>query len=242
MLERYGDTHFLYHALSPFLNFHRPCLFPTEIISPSGRVKRRYRQQDVTTPYEHFKALPTAHLSLKPGLTIETLDQYANSTTVLEASRTMQRARNKLLRIISHTTPLALVTAPASPRSYCRLRLQVGLLGVTVLGCSDSRERDWLLPDQGEVSPEVALVDSTWIAVPIREYGTLSGELTFGLPYALAILPDGALVVADAGDCTLKVIDRPSGQLANQWGRCGDGPGEFRFVRALSVHGDSLFA
>ena len=46
---------------------------------------------------------------------------------------------------------------------------------------------------------------------------------------------------ADAGDCTLKVIDRPSGQLAEQWGGCGDGPGEFRFVRALSVHGDSLF-
>lgn len=124
---------------------------------------------------------------------------------------------------------------------WSRRLLPAGLLWVTALGCSDSIERDWLLPTAGEIYPEAAVVDSTWIALPIREYGTLSGALAFGLPYALGVLPDGELVVADAGDCSLKVIDRPSGQLLDQWGRCGDGPGEFRLLRALSVQGDSLF-
>ena len=109
------------------------------------------------------------------------------------------------------------------------------------LGCADSPDDDWLLPGLSRVRPEAMVVDSTWVAVPIREYGTLDGELEFGLPYAVATLPDGALVVADASDCTLTVIDRPSGRLRDRWGGCGDGPGEFRFVRALSAHGDSLF-
>ena len=36
------------HALVPqvnaFLNFHRPCLFPTDVTGATGRVKKRYRQ------------------------------------------------------------------------------------------------------------------------------------------------------------------------------------------------------
>ncbi len=35
------DT-FLRDSLSPFLNFHRPCLFAVEVVGANGRVKRRY--------------------------------------------------------------------------------------------------------------------------------------------------------------------------------------------------------
>ena len=38
-------------VLSPFLNYHRPCLFPTEHIDAQGRVQERYRDADVMTPY-----------------------------------------------------------------------------------------------------------------------------------------------------------------------------------------------
>ena len=44
--------------LSPFLNFHRPCLFPTETVNAKGRVRKRYRDADTKTPYEKFKSLP----------------------------------------------------------------------------------------------------------------------------------------------------------------------------------------
>ena len=119
---------------------------------------------------------------------------------------------------------------------------RVALLSIAALGCGDGPPvREWHLPELSRVAPEVAVPDSTWNAIPIREYGTLDGELAFGMPYSVATLPDGALVVADAADCTLIVIDRPSARLRHRWGGCGEGPGEFRFIRTLTIHGDSLF-
>ena len=65
-------------VLSPFLNFHRPCLFPTEVVDEKGRrTRRRYRDQDVATPYERFKSLPDAARWLRPGVTFERLDETA---------------------------------------------------------------------------------------------------------------------------------------------------------------------
>ena len=95
---------FLHDHLCPFLNFHRPCLFPTEVTSPTGRVKRRYRQQDVTTPYERFKALPGAEAFLRPGVTLGALDQLAAATTDLDAAQAVQRARDELFRAIGQAS------------------------------------------------------------------------------------------------------------------------------------------
>ena len=95
---------FLDHALGPFLNFHRPCLFPTEVAGPNGRIKRRYRQQDVATPYEKFKSLPRAERFLRPGVTFETLDQLAAAASDLDAAKTVQRARDDLLRLVGQAT------------------------------------------------------------------------------------------------------------------------------------------
>ena len=91
---------FLRNHLCPFLNFHHPCLFPTEVVSPTGHVKRRYRQEDVTTPYERFKALPDAETFLRPGVTLDALDQLAAATTRLAAAHAAQRARDKLFRAV----------------------------------------------------------------------------------------------------------------------------------------------
>ena len=41
---------FTQRALSPFLNYHRPCLFPTDTLDDKGRVTKRYRDRDVMTP------------------------------------------------------------------------------------------------------------------------------------------------------------------------------------------------
>ena len=95
---------FLDDALAPFLNFHRPCLFPTEVAGPNGRIKRRYRQQDVATPYEKFKSLPGPERFLRPGVTFETLDQLATAASDLDAAKTVQRARDDLLRLVGQAT------------------------------------------------------------------------------------------------------------------------------------------
>ncbi len=47
-------------VLTPFLNFHRPCLFPTEVTDKKGRIRKRYRYQDTMTPFEKLKSLPDA--------------------------------------------------------------------------------------------------------------------------------------------------------------------------------------
>ena len=91
---------FLHDHLCPLLNFHRPCLFPTEVISSSGRIRRRYRQQDVATPYQKFKSLPAAETFLRPGVTLDSLDQCAAATTHLAAAQAAQRARAQLFRAV----------------------------------------------------------------------------------------------------------------------------------------------
>ena len=55
--------------LSPYLNFHRPCFFPSEEVDAKGRVRKRYRDADIMTPYEKLKSLPNAAACLKPGTT-----------------------------------------------------------------------------------------------------------------------------------------------------------------------------
>ena len=91
---------FLQGSLCPLLNFHRPCLFPTEVTSASGRVRKTYRQEDVATPYERFKAMPGAEDFLRPGVSLEALDQLAAATTHLDAAQAVQRARDELFRAV----------------------------------------------------------------------------------------------------------------------------------------------
>jgi hypothetical protein len=91
---------FLRDSLCPLLNFHRPCLFPTEVTSDSGRVTKTYRQDDVATPYQHFRSLPGAEGLLRPGVTFEALDRIASATTGLNAAKAVQRARDALFRAI----------------------------------------------------------------------------------------------------------------------------------------------
>ena len=87
-------------ALSPFLNFHRPCLFPVEVEVGKGRTKRRYRDADVATPYERLRSLPDAEGWLRPGVTFGQLDATAMAETDLEAAKAVGAARDALFRRI----------------------------------------------------------------------------------------------------------------------------------------------
>ena len=84
-------------------------------------------------------------------------------------------------------------------------------------------------------------MDSAWTLRLLREYGSLDGPVMFVIPWAVTVLTDGSLVVADLADCEISVIERPGGRLRTRIGRCGDGPGEFRIVRTVASAGDSVF-
>lgn len=137
---------------------------------------------------------------------------------------------------------MAKMRSPVRRFSRASLPIALSSLGLALLhGCSEHTPEPWHMPGLSHVAAEPATPDSTWVAVPIREYGSLDGELSFARPNAIATLPDGALVVSDVFTCTLSIIERPGGTLRERWGGCGDGPGEFRFVRAMAAEGDSIF-
>ena len=87
--------------LSPFLNFHRPCLFPTEEIDDTGRVRKRYRDADVMTPYEKLNSIEDADQCLAPGITFEALDAAAHALSDLQAAEALNRARADLFLSIN---------------------------------------------------------------------------------------------------------------------------------------------
>ncbi len=87
-------------VLSPYLNYHRPCLFPSETVDAKGRVRKRYRQQDVMTPYEKLKSLPQAESYLRPGISFVMLDAEANALSDMAAARRLNEARDALFRQI----------------------------------------------------------------------------------------------------------------------------------------------
>jgi transposase InsO family protein len=86
--------------LNPFLNFHRPCLFATEVPDPKkpGRIKRVYRADDVMTPLDKLASVPETHQYLREGITLEHLYQLARALTDVQAAEELNEARAALFR------------------------------------------------------------------------------------------------------------------------------------------------
>ena len=94
---------FTIEVLSPYLNFHRPCHFPTEYTDIKGRIRKRYRYQDMMTPFEKFRSLADAKNYLKQGTTLKKLDAIAAKCSDNEAARHLNEARAKLFQLINKT-------------------------------------------------------------------------------------------------------------------------------------------
>jgi len=85
---------------NPYLNFHRPCLFPIPEIDTQGKLKKRYPYEAMATPYEKLKSLPDAGSSLKPGVSFAQLDAIALTISDNEAAKQMNEAKRKLFNTI----------------------------------------------------------------------------------------------------------------------------------------------
>lgn len=92
---------FAQNVLSPYLNFHRPCFFPTEQADAKGRIRKRYRYEQMMTPYDKLRSLPDAGQYLKPGITFQALDAVALSISDNDAARRLNQARDQLFLSIS---------------------------------------------------------------------------------------------------------------------------------------------
>jgi len=94
---------FTVEVLSPYLNFHRPCHFPTEYTDKKGRIRKRYRYQNMMTPYEKLRSLPEAESHLKPETTLQKLDAIAAGCSDNDAAQRLNEARTKLFQSINKT-------------------------------------------------------------------------------------------------------------------------------------------
>lgn len=86
--------------LNPYVNFHRPCYFASEEVDAKGKIRKRYPQALIMTPFDKLKTLPPPLINLKPGITLETLDQQANQMTDNQAAKALTDARSKLFQSI----------------------------------------------------------------------------------------------------------------------------------------------
>lgn len=97
---------FCVEYLNPYLNFHRPCLFATEVpdANKPGRIKRVYRPRDAMTPLDKLTSVPEAAKYLRAGVTLEELGQLACALSDVQAAQELGQARAALFRRVPART------------------------------------------------------------------------------------------------------------------------------------------
>ena len=86
------------HQVYRYVNFHRPCYFPTIVTNDKGKEKRKYRYEDMMTPFEKLLSLPRPSQYLKPAVTLKKLTALASEMTDNEADEQMNTARDELFK------------------------------------------------------------------------------------------------------------------------------------------------
>ena len=90
--------------LNPYLNFHRPCFFPETRIDDKGKQRKIYRYENMMTPYDKLKSLPSAKDYLKLGVSFEILGKVAHQISDNQAADQLQKARRELFKTIHGRT------------------------------------------------------------------------------------------------------------------------------------------
>ena len=87
-------------ALNPYVNYHRPCLYPTTITDNKGKIKKKYYYKDMMTPYEKLKSITHSASYLKDNITFKKLDDIARTMTDNQAAEYLQQQRKLLFKQI----------------------------------------------------------------------------------------------------------------------------------------------
>ena len=66
-----------------------------------GKERKKYRYEEMQTPYEKLKSLPKASQYLKPNVTFEQLDAIVSGISDNEAAAALNKARQRLFQAIS---------------------------------------------------------------------------------------------------------------------------------------------
>ena len=83
---------------NPYLNFHRPCGFPTITTDEKGKRHKVYTHYQ--TPYDAFKGITRARKFLKPNISFDTLDTIAMKYSDNEWATIVREEERKLFEKI----------------------------------------------------------------------------------------------------------------------------------------------
>lgn len=89
---------FYFGCFNEYLNYHRPCGYPTEVEDgkKKGKIKKIYRLKDYQTPYQRFKGLKNAKSYLREGATLEMLEGISKRYDDNQMAQIVQKERDKL--------------------------------------------------------------------------------------------------------------------------------------------------
>lgn len=91
---------FMITTFNPYLNFHKPCAFPTNTIDKKGKEKKTYKKENYMTPFEKLLTLPDFEKYLKPGVTVEQLKKIAHCMSDNDYASIVQEEKQKLFNKI----------------------------------------------------------------------------------------------------------------------------------------------
>ncbi|HMS17763.1 MAG TPA: integrase, partial [Planctomycetota bacterium] len=93
--------------LNPYLNFHRPGLFPESVTDAQGKTRKRYPLDRVMTPFEKLKSIPAMVSFLKPSITLDSLEIESKRLSDNEAAQQLQQAKQQLFLSIHNRSKVA---------------------------------------------------------------------------------------------------------------------------------------
>lgn len=93
--------------LNPYVNFHRPCYFAVDDVDAKGKIRKRYPHDLIMTPFDKLKTLSPQTFTLRPGITLESLERQATQMTDNQAAKALTDARSKLFRSIHRRSKAA---------------------------------------------------------------------------------------------------------------------------------------
>ena len=87
-------------VLNVYVNYHRPCYFPTVLVDEKGKQRKKYKLRDMMTPYDKLKLIEGAQQYLKPGVTFKMLDDIADAMSDNQVADRLQEQRGLLFKNI----------------------------------------------------------------------------------------------------------------------------------------------
>lgn len=84
--------------MDAYLNFHRPCGFSTDTVDQRGKIVKKYDLY--MTPFEKLKSTENVEHCLKPGVSIQGLENIARQESDNSCAEKLQIAKQKLLETI----------------------------------------------------------------------------------------------------------------------------------------------